>query len=530
MGYEITMIDNHLQKYKFAFIAIIGSIITMLVLSIAFMKGSTYIKEEYMWMGVQYVKYKASVIFATRESLAATLNPFDKEAMTAEHAQNVPVLLYHGIIDRPDGSNVLLRDFEEQMLALYKAGWRTITLEEFYKFRKGEITLPDRSFLLTFDDGRKDSYYPADPILKALGYNAVMFVITGFSLNTEESKYYIGTEELRHMIKSGRWEVQSHGKHDHEFYEITPLGARGLFLTNKKWLSNEGRMETDEEYQMRIETDLRESKKELEETFGITIVSFAFPYGDFGQGQTNVEQAEAKITRATASIYPISFYQFAQGVRFTANMPDNTSFFAKRIDVNPEWRAEDLIEIMEKGRIKKLPFSDEAYSNKGWITTWGERIQREHKVVLRAENSTGAAMILDGSGAWENYEVRTTIRWTKGNSFFLWARYKDDDNYVSCNFTRDFTHIEEVIQGATRVARGALGVTVSDQEFEIGMRVQGRTAMCTVNGVEMVRTEYLTPERNNGGIGIKIWDPMMNNAEAEFYGLKVYPLGEGGES
>jgi peptidoglycan/xylan/chitin deacetylase (PgdA/CDA1 family) len=41
---------------------------------------------------------------------------------------------------------------------------------------KGEKILPKKSFLLTFDDGRKDSFYPVDPVLKKLNYNAVILI------------------------------------------------------------------------------------------------------------------------------------------------------------------------------------------------------------------------------------------------------------------------------------------------------------------------------------------------------------------
>ena len=108
-------------------------------------------------------------------------------SVSDQYAKSIPVLLYHGIIEKPDGENMLIDNFRDQMFALKKAGWQTVSIEDFYKFMKGEKNLPEKSFLLTFDDGRKDSYYPVDPILKALDYNAAMFVISGRSL-CEESK------------------------------------------------------------------------------------------------------------------------------------------------------------------------------------------------------------------------------------------------------------------------------------------------------------------------------------------------------
>ena len=74
-------------------------------------------------------------------------------------ALSVPVLVYHGISDEPYKEDVLLSDFEKQMFTLKNAGYQTITLEDFYEFMQGEKELPEKSFLLTFDDGIKSSYY-----------------------------------------------------------------------------------------------------------------------------------------------------------------------------------------------------------------------------------------------------------------------------------------------------------------------------------------------------------------------------------
>ena len=98
-------------------------------------------------------------------------------------AISIPILLYHGITDEPYKGDILLEKFRDQMFALKKAGYHTITLEEFYKFQKGEINLPQKSILITFDDGIKRSFYKADPIFKALGFKATMFIITKYSLN-----------------------------------------------------------------------------------------------------------------------------------------------------------------------------------------------------------------------------------------------------------------------------------------------------------------------------------------------------------
>ena len=111
-------------------------------------------------------------ISAGKNLLASVVGAPDRDAALennmsdyAAYAKSVPVLLYHGVVDKSDGANILPEDFKNQMFVLKKAGWQTITLDDFYAFMRGEKQVPDKSFLLTFEDGRKDSHYPVDPLL-----------------------------------------------------------------------------------------------------------------------------------------------------------------------------------------------------------------------------------------------------------------------------------------------------------------------------------------------------------------------------
>ena len=163
----------------------------------------------------------------------------------------IPVLVYHGITEESDNINISLEIFKEQMFALKKAGYETVNMEDFKAFMKNEKELPEKSFLLTFDDGRRDSFYNSDPVFKALDYNAVMFVITLESINEENSRsdYYLSKWELERTLKNDRWEIESHGRDAHRFYPIDESGTYDHFF-NKLWLANENRLESEEEFQL----------------------------------------------------------------------------------------------------------------------------------------------------------------------------------------------------------------------------------------------------------------------------------------
>ena len=93
-------------------------------------------------------------------------------------AAAVPVLMYHHVSPAPGLITISPQNFRAQMRWLAAHGWRGITCDDFASFLKGE-QLPDRSVLITFDDGYLDNWVHAAPILAEFGLHAVLFLITG---------------------------------------------------------------------------------------------------------------------------------------------------------------------------------------------------------------------------------------------------------------------------------------------------------------------------------------------------------------
>lgn len=93
-------------------------------------------------------------------------------------AAAVPVLMYHHVSPAPGLITVAPQNFRAQIRWLAINGWRGITCDDFARFLNGE-QLPDRSVLITFDDGYLDNWVHAAPILAEFGLHAVLFLITG---------------------------------------------------------------------------------------------------------------------------------------------------------------------------------------------------------------------------------------------------------------------------------------------------------------------------------------------------------------
>lgn len=92
----------------------------------------------------------------------------------------LPVAMYHSVAPVVPAGNVLtvsLKTFERQMAFLKRHKYNVITLEEAGELIAGKKKIPARTLVLTFDDGYKDNYTCAFPVLKKYSLPATIFVI-----------------------------------------------------------------------------------------------------------------------------------------------------------------------------------------------------------------------------------------------------------------------------------------------------------------------------------------------------------------
>lgn len=440
-------------------------------------------------------------------------------ATTTVPARSIPVLLYHG---ESGGADMPTAVFIDQMRALKQAGWQTITMEQYDQWQRGEITLPDKSFMLTFDDGRTDTFYPVDPVLQDLHYTAIMFVITGFSLPPDGKPingFYLDRAALENMVHSGRWEIESHGDHDHALYAVqsttdlsqTASTTAGHYLSNVFWNEEASRFETPAEYSARVRADLVDSKETLERELGISVIGFAYPFNDFGENSVNFPDSQQLLAQLVPSVYTYAFYQTWPGNGGNFNQVGQ-GYLVKRIEPSASWSGQELLAFLDRARAKPLPYESSDFGA-DWEGTWGGSSPNGASgLVLRATDSTtGAAAFLDGTGWWADYRFDADIRWT-GSSVSLLARDSEDD-YVACAFSGSYVTLERRrgdVQTTLAKARRADGTT---QHAQLGIGVAGRQVTC-YEGTTPIVSARSSDVATHGGIGIEIWDKTPGVARA----------------
>ena len=125
-----------------------------------------------------------------------------------DNGAGLPILMYHYTSEPPEGANIYRVDLSvspqnlrRQLEYLQAHGYTTI---DFYDLARGlanRQTLPEKPVILTFDDGYRDNYEQAFPLLQAFGMKGVFFLVTE-SINFRDERY-MTWEMVREMSDAG---------------------------------------------------------------------------------------------------------------------------------------------------------------------------------------------------------------------------------------------------------------------------------------------------------------------------------------
>lgn len=177
------------------------------------------------------------------------------------------VLCYHRFEDRPkDSLAITPAEFEKELVELKEAGFSVIPMQDFLAWRRGEKNIPDKSCVITIDDGYRSGYDVAWPILKKHGFPFTMFIYTNYVKGQPNAGgQSMSWEELAEMRDAGV-DIQSHTV-SHTNLREKRGKYQNAFPTHEEWLRHE----------------MAGSKKMLQERLGIAVNCLAYPYGNHNE-------------------------------------------------------------------------------------------------------------------------------------------------------------------------------------------------------------------------------------------------------
>lgn len=165
------------------------------------------------------------------------------------------ILMYHSVSPGADYfMNVEPRDFERHMEYIKKSGRPVIALGELVRRLKTEEVL-DGAIVITFDDGYRDNYTIAFPLLQRYGFPATIFVTTDLIGKSDKRDLErLTIAEMKEMEASGLIAIEPHTRSHPRLSKLDPERAREEIVGAKQYL----------------ESQLQKSCQH-----------FAYPYGDF---------------------------------------------------------------------------------------------------------------------------------------------------------------------------------------------------------------------------------------------------------
>jgi len=161
---------------------------------------------------------------------------------------SVPILLYHHITEgEPTNSySVSKANFAEQLNYLIEHGYRTITIQNLVQAITQGEKLPQKSIVITFDDGNQNVFLNAYPLMQEKGLIGAVMIIA----NRVGVPGFLSINQLLELVRAG-WEIGSHGM-KHVDLVKEPQALRD---------------------------EIANSKSSLEKTLKMKISVFAYPYG-----------------------------------------------------------------------------------------------------------------------------------------------------------------------------------------------------------------------------------------------------------
>jgi peptidoglycan/xylan/chitin deacetylase (PgdA/CDA1 family) len=259
------------------------------------------------------------------------------DADRARTIRGVPVLLYsigHPTESFDDRYVVSRTHFAEQMRALRAAGYRPIRVEQLAQYlRTGSRSgLPRKPVLITFDSAKTEAMVQADPILKATGMHAVMFVSTGQAASG--SLFSEGWGDLSGYASSGRWELENRTD------GLSDADNRGGRLVTRLV---EDRGESLAAYGRRTAADLERAERAIDDHGAGHAIAFAYPYGNWGQDAAPGVAAELR--RVVARRFRLAFDQDQQS-GWRPAIPGDDRLHIHRLEVM-DWTGSQLLERLD---------------------------------------------------------------------------------------------------------------------------------------------------------------------------------------
>lgn len=210
-------------------------------------------------------------------------------------------LCYHDVVPEKtdsvvaDAMPVWISNLADQFEWLRDNGYTVIGVDDVLAFRRGEKALPERSVLLTFDDGLASFRRFVYPLLKAHNYKALLALETTWLETPEDDpvvygestflprSYFMAWSEIKEMADSGLVELASHSHNLHRPHSSMPFAPRQPAAASLEYDPATKTYETPQHLYERVREDVTRSADIIQARTGHRPRVLVWPYGRYNQ-------------------------------------------------------------------------------------------------------------------------------------------------------------------------------------------------------------------------------------------------------
>jgi peptidoglycan/xylan/chitin deacetylase (PgdA/CDA1 family) len=469
----------------------------------------------------------------TQQTTAApALAPADLAAYTASEktAAAAPagtgiapiVLTYHDIGPNTGSSRYVVtpQQFAAQMEMLHEAGYRTLTAQEFLRYRAGG-SVPPRSVLITFDDGTRGLWTYADKVLARYGFSAVSFLITG-QVGTH-APYYLTWPQVERMERSGRWDFESH-THDLHTKIVGPDGQDASTLTARVPVAGGGR-ESLTAFRARVAADLQQSLRDFAAHGLPRPQLFAWPFSDIVGDQSDPTAAGV----AADEVHRLFKAAFVDvGRPLPATREEVTGGTVQRLELFADDTDRTLFDRMQ--HLQTLPVQDlrPTQVDPRWLEKGGYPapidVDRLADDVVTVDADTMTYLLADWApqrtSGWRSYTVSGTLVVPSGDGTTgLRARVGSTDE-VSVRLSHNTATLE--VGGAVRATRNVVEAGTPGPRHQLQISVTPQHTRVVLDGTLMADLA-LPADGPVGAFGVVFSRGSAGGEWGSVQGLRVQP-------
>ena len=175
---------------------------------------------------------------------------------------------------------------------LLSDGWTVLSLDDVAQARRGQKILPEKSILITFDDGYADLYTRVFPLLQAYEFpivsalvgqwmNAPMSAKVNYGGQMVPRSNFLSWDQAREMQASGLVEFASHSYDQHLALQADVHGTQVPAMVTYAFEAEANQYQNPEAFDARIRQDLLANNQLLTRELGKAPRAFVWPYGRY---------------------------------------------------------------------------------------------------------------------------------------------------------------------------------------------------------------------------------------------------------